>query len=159
MPTPVPAGFFGTYRHRIDAKGRVAVPAQLRRWLPEGSVVAPGPERRLMIWPPEEWRMQEERYRRTSETPAQERRFIRQLFGNTYPLELDSQGRLLLSSWQRDWAELGDTVVFVGLGNVVEIAGEKNWSEGQGELEPDAFTQLNDLVSQRGAAAAPPAPA
>jgi division/cell wall cluster transcriptional repressor MraZ len=112
-----------------------------------------------MIWPPEEWRMQEERYRRTSETPAQERRFIRQLFGNTYPLELDSQGRLLLSSWQRDWAELGETVVFVGLGNVVEIAGEKNWSEGQGELEPDAFTQLNDLVSQRGAAAVPPAPA
>ena len=51
----VPATFCGTYRHHIDDKGRVAIPAQLRRWLPEGSVVAPGPDSRLMIWPPEEW--------------------------------------------------------------------------------------------------------
>ena len=148
----MPTGFFGTYHHRVDPKGRVAVPAQLRRWLPEGTVVAPGPENRLMIWPPEEWRNQEERYRRTSETPAQERRFIRQLFGNTYPLELDAQGRLLLSAWQREWAQVDEGAVFVGLGNVVEIVGERNWGEQQGELAPDAFTQLNDLVSQRGAA-------
>jgi len=154
----MPTGFFGTYHHRIDAKGRVAVPAQLRRWLPEGSVVAPGPERRLMIWPPDEWKAHEERYRRTSETPAQERRFIRQLFGNTYPLELDAQGRLLLSARQREFAQLDDTVVFVGLGNVVEITSESTWAEQQGELDPDAFTQLNDLVNTRGAAA-PNAPA
>src|SRR5438132_7655952 len=115
----MPTGFFGTYHHRVDPKGRVAVPAQLRRWLPEGTVVAPGPENRLMIWPPEEWRNQEERYRRTSETPAQERRFIRQLFGNTYPLQLDAQGRLLLSAWQREWAQVDEGAVFVGLGNVV----------------------------------------
>lgn len=149
----MPTGFYGTYHHRLDAKGRVAVPAQLRRWLPEGSVVAPGPENRLMIWPPDEWKMQEERYRRTSETPAQERRFMRWLFGNTYPFEVDAQGRLLLSAWQRQWAKVDDTLVFVGLGNVVELAGQNTWREQQGELDPDSFTQLNDLVSQRGAIA------
>ena len=144
--------FFGTYHHRIDPKGRAAVPAQLRGWIPDGTVVAPGPDSRLMIWPPDEWKSQEERYRRTAETPAQARRFVRQLFGNTYPLELDAQGRLLLNPWQRTWAELDDSVVFVGLGEVVEIVSERNWTEQEGELEHDAFTRLNDLVIQRGAA-------
>ena len=154
-----PTSFFGTYHHRVDPKGRVAVPAQLRRWIPDGTVVAPGPDSRLMIWPSAEWKSQEERYRRTAETPAQARRFVRQLFGNTYPLELDAQGRLLLNAWQRTWAGLDDSVVFVGLGDVVEIVSERNWTEQEGELEQDAFTHLNDLVIQRGAARASEPPA
>lgn len=151
-----PSTFFGAYHHRVDDKGRVAVPAQLRRWLPEGSVVAPGPDRRLMIWPPSEWKRQEEQYRRTAETPAQARRFLRQLAGATYPLELDAQGRLLLNAAQRAWAQLEDGAVFVGLGDVVEIASDRNWSEDGGELDPDAFTHVHDLVVQRGVASEPP---
>ena len=146
------AALYGTYHHRIDSKGRVAVPALLRRWLPEGTVIAPGPERRLMIWPPDAWDEHTQRYRRTSETPAQERRFMRALYGNTYPFELDAQGRMLLSAAQRTWARIDDVVVFVGMGTAVEIAGEEIWREEQGELEPDPFTQLNDLVSQRSSA-------
>jgi transcriptional regulator MraZ len=148
-----PSAFFGAYHHRVDDKGRVAVPAQLRRWLPEGSVVAPGPDRRLMIWPPSEWKRQEELYRRTAETPAQARRFLRRLAGSTYPLELDAQGRLLLNAAQRAWAQLDDSAVFVGLGDVVEIASDHNWSADGGELDPDAFTRTHDLVIQRGTAA------
>ena len=94
----VPVTFCGTYRHHVDEKGRVAIPAPLRRFLPDGSVVAPGPDRRLMIWPPDEWAIQKELFRRTAETPAQERRFMRRLTGNSYPFELDAQGRLLLSA-------------------------------------------------------------
>ena len=59
---------------------------------------------------------------------------------------------MLLNPWQRTWAELDDSVVFVGLGEVVEIVSERNWTEQEGELEHDAFTRLNDLVIQRGAA-------
>ncbi len=147
------SGLLGTYHHRIDPKGRVAVPATLRRCLPEGTVVAPGLDRRLMIWPPDEWKEQEQRFRRTAETPAQERRFIRRLFGNAYPFELDVQGRLLLSAWQREWAQIGETVVFVGVGNGVEVASEENWTEQEGPLDRDAFERLADLVSQRGGAA------
>jgi MraZ protein len=130
----------------------------LRRGLPEGSVVAPGPDGRLMIWPPREWDAQQERFRRTAETPAQERRFLRNLLGSSYPFEVDAQGRLLLTAWQRNWAQIGDTAVFVGLGKGVEIAGQETWLAQQGELDPEEFTQLNDLVNQRGSASPPASP-
>lgn len=151
----VPVTFCGTYRHHIDDKGRVAIPAQMRRWLPEGSVIAPGPDSRLMILPPDEWARQKELFRRTAETPAQERRFMRRLTGNTYLFELDAQGRLLLSARQRAFAQIVDTVVFVGLDNGVEITAEELWQAEQAELSPDEFTQVWDLVHQRGTSASP----
>ena len=150
-----PVQFCGTYRHHIDEKGRVAIPAQLRRFLPEGSVVAPGPESRLMIWPPDEWTMQKDLFRRTAETPAQERRFMRWLTGNSSLLEVDSQGRLLLSAQQRAFAQIVDQVVFVGLDNGVEIVADKLWQSEQAELSPAEFTQVWDLVHQRGTSASP----
>lgn len=151
----VPVTFCGTYRHRIDDKGRVAIPAQLRRWLPEGSVVAPGPENRLMILPPDEWAREKELFQRTAETPAQERRFLRRLTGNTYLFELDAQGRLLLSARQREFAQIVDMVVFVGLGNSVEVTAEELWQAEQADLSPDEYTQVWDLVHQRGTSASP----
>jgi MraZ protein len=154
----VPVTFCGTYRHRIDDKGRVAIPAQLRRWLPEGSVVAPGPDSRLMILPPDEWSRQKELFRRTAETPAQERRFLRRLTGNTYLFDLDAQGRLLLSARQREYAQIVDMVVFVGLDTGVEVTAEELWQAEQADLSADEFTQVWDLVHQRGTSA-PPSPA
>lgn len=150
VETRVPVMFCGTYRHHVDGKGRVAIPAQLRRFLPEGSVVAPGPERRLMIWPPDEWTVQKELFRRTAETPAQERRFMRKLTGNTYPFEVDAQGRLLLSAHHRAFAQIVDMAVFVGLDTGVEISADE-----PSDLDPDDFTRTWDLVHQRGTSASP----
>jgi len=147
--------FCGTYRHHIDEKGRVAIPAQFRRFLPEGSVVAPGPESRLMIWPPDQWAMQKDLFRRTAETPAQERRFMRWLTGNSSLLEVDTQGRLLLSAQQRTFAQIVDQVVFVGLDSGVEIVADALWQSEQAELSPAEFTQVWDLVHQRGTSASP----
>ncbi len=145
----------GTYRHHVDEKGRVAIPAQLRRHLPEGSVVSPGPDARLMIWPPAAWAMQKELFRRTAETPAQERHFMRRLSGNAYPFEVDAQGRLLLSARQRAFAGITDTVVFVGLGDGVEITADVLWQSEHSDPDPDEYTRVWDLVHQRGTSASP----
>lgn len=149
--------FCGTYHHQVDPKGRVAVPAQLRRGLPDGSVVSPAPDHRLMIWPPSAWTAQQELYRRTAETAEQERRFLRALVGNAYPLEVDGQGRMLLAPQQRSWAGIDNRAVFVGLGAGIEIAAETTWAEQQGELVPEDFTRLHDLVYQRAQGSPEPA--
>ena len=145
-----PVAFCGTYRHSIDAKGRVAVPAQLRRGLPEGSVVSLGPDRRLKIWPPDSWAVEKELFLRTAETPRQERSFERILQANTYPLDVDAQGRMLIPARQREWAGIDATVVFVGLGAAVEVSCEQVWAAEQADLDPDAFTRLHDLVHRAG---------
>jgi MraZ protein len=140
--------FIGSYRHQVDSKGRVAVPAQLRKGLPPGSVVAIGAEGRLVIRPPDEWSSMEQRFRLTADTPAEERRYLRALYASAREVELDAQGRLLLIDEHRRWAGVGDRAVFVGLGNVVEVVGEETWERENADLDPAAFTALGDRVSR-----------
>jgi MraZ protein len=149
-PASVRVGFCGTYQHSVDVKGRVAVPAQLRRGLPDGSVVAQGPDHRLMIWPPDAWERELDRFRRTAETPAQGRRFIRMLQGNAYPFEADAQGRLLLTPSHRTWAQIEDGATFVGVGEAIELSGDAVWQSDRLDLDPDEFTRLHDLVRHAG---------
>lgn len=152
--TPERVELYGTFRHAVDSKGRVAVPVALRRGLPEGSVVTAGPDRRLVIWPPDAWQREREAYLRTAESPSQQRRFMRQLSAlPTSTFEVDAQGRLLLGSAQRSWAGIGEGAVFVGMTTYVEIVGEQLWDADNLELTPDEFTQLHDLVHRGGAAA------
>ena len=80
-----------------------------------------------MICPRTSGRCQKDLFRRTAETPAQERRFLRRLTGNSYLFELDAQGRLLLSAHQREFAQIVDMVVFVGLDTGVEVTAEELW--------------------------------
>lgn len=147
----------GAYRHSVDAKGRVAVPALLRRGLPEGSVVAPGPDRRFMIWPPAEWRREVDSFRRTGETHEHQRRFERLLSARSSPFEVDAQGRMLLTTAQRAWAGIASNVVFAGLTSRVEIVSEELWDAEHLELDADEFTLAYDLV-HRGGETMPGAP-
>lgn len=139
--------FIGSYRHQVDGKGRVAVPASLRKGLPPGSVVAIGAEGRLVIRPPDEWSAMEQRFKLTADTPAEERRYLRALYASAREVELDAQGRLLLIDEHRRWASIAERAVFVGLGNVVEVVGEDTWDRENAELDPAAFTALGDRVS------------
>jgi len=142
--------FYGQYRHQVDSKGRVALPAQFRKGLAEGSVIAIGSEGRLVIRSPEEWRAMEERFRMTSETPAEERTYIRQLYANARAVELDGQGRILLTPEQRAFAQIEDRVVFVGSGNIVELVGEPVWDREMSTFSPATFTELGDSLTRRG---------
>ena len=145
----------GTYHHHVDEKGRVAIPAQVRRYLPEGSVVAPAADVRLMIWPPDEWAAHTAVFLRTAETEAQRRRFMRILHANTSNLDVDAQGRLLLSAQQRAFAQITDQVVFVGVGTGVEVIAGDIWNADSAAITPEELTQVWDLVHQRGTSASP----
>ena len=152
--------FLGSYRHQVDGKGRVAVPAQFRRGLPAGSVVSHGPEGRLVIRPPEEWAALERNYRMTAESPREQRQYFRALYSSARPVELDGQGRILLDAEHRQWAGIEDRAVFVGVGGYVEIVGERTWDEENASMSQEAFTELNDRVFARtGEPPAGPTPA
>ncbi len=147
------AALCGTYRHHVDEKGRVAIPAQMRRYLPEGSMVALAAETRLMIWLPDEWARQTEVFLRTTETEAQRRRFMRILHARASNFEVDAQGRLLLTAHQRTFAQIVDQVVFVGIGTGVEVIADEIWKAEEELITPEDFTQVWDVVHQSGTSA------
>src|SRR6266478_4753787 len=97
--------FLGTYRHAVDAKGRVAIPARFREQLPSGTVISKGAEGCLQVYPPQEW-AQEQGLRLGSTTPAEERRLARMMFGAARECEFDAQGRIVLSADQRQYADI-----------------------------------------------------
>jgi MraZ protein len=140
--------FAGEYAHQVDPKGRVAVPAEFRKGLPPGSVIARGADGRLVIRPPEEWQAIEGRYRLTAQTARDERTYIRQLYASAREVELDQQGRILLTGDQRAMAKIGEVAIFVGVGNVVEIVGEEVWNDEKRSFDADAFTELGDRINR-----------
>jgi len=150
--------FLGHHRHAVDAKGRVAVPATFRRDLARGAVISPGPEQRLVIWPETAWNTYVEQLRMASGTGSDQRQYMRSLFARSRPVELDSQGRILLSDEQRGDAGIRERAVFVGVSDVVELVGEERWDREQSEVSGERFTELTDRVPQWGATSAPPSP-
>ncbi len=148
--------FYGTFRHAVDAKGRVALPAQYRRDL-AGAVLAPGGENRLVIRPAQEWTAYENHFRLTATSNAEERQFMRHLYAAAQGIDVDAQGRILLSPEHRAFARVTDRAVFVGVSNVVEIVGEEVWDAESTTLTPETFTELGDRIGRSGAVAGEPA--
>ena len=66
--------FVGTHRVRVDEKGRLAIPAQFRKQLTEGSYISIGPDNVLTIYPPEQWQALSDRL--TSPLPSADTRAL-----------------------------------------------------------------------------------
>lgn len=139
--------FLGHYRHSIDAKGRLAIPAKHREQLPSGSVVTIAPNGCLRIYPPSEWDALTVELRVTVDTTTQERNLTRRIFAEASDVEFDKQGRVLIPARLRESAGLGGSAVVAGANNVVEVWNEERWSSLL--ADSDDFTKLSDAVAER----------
>ncbi len=139
--------FSGSYRHQVDAKGRVAVPVRFREELGGNSMISLGPELVLTGYPEEEWRKLSQALAEESGSSEQRRRLTRVLFGSAQRCEFDNQGRVLLSPELRRRANLQSQVVIVGSNRVIEIWPAERWDEYLNGAEGQ-FTQLIDMVVQ-----------
>ena len=139
--------FYGTFRHAVDSKGRVALPAHFRRDL-GGAVIAPGAENRLVIRPAAEWQDYEQHFRLTAASSAEQRLYMRHLYAGAREVEVDAQGRILLTPEHRSFARIDDRAVFVGISNLVEVVGEAVWDAEIAGLNPETFTELGDRLSR-----------
>jgi MraZ protein len=133
--------FTGEYRHTIDVKGRVAVPARFRSELAGVAHICLWVDGPLAIFPRAAWEelaAQASGLARVGDARARE--FARSLFSTAYELELDSQGRVLLPAGLRELVGLGTDVVVVGLNTHVELWSPDRWaSYSAGMREPDEF--------------------
>src|SRR5438067_945562 len=98
--------FWGTHRVRVDEKGRLAIPAQFRRQLPEGSFISIGQDGVLTIYPPDQWESLASRLQDPLQSQEQ-RALSRALFSKAVACEFDAQGRVGLSAAPRRLAGNG----------------------------------------------------
>ena len=118
------------FRHNVDAKNRLFVPAKYREELGETFVVSQSIRGNyLKIYSHEEW----EKYiapikllpRKTSEAA------LRFLIGNSIEVSPDGQGRIILPPSMLEFASIVKGTVIIGCGDYAEI-----WAEEAFEVEP-----------------------
>lgn len=108
----------GKYRHGIDNKGRLAIPARFRDELGAAFYVTIGLEHSLMVLTEDGFNGIVEKMRNLPMAEAQKLRFF---FANAQKCEPDKQGRILLPQELRNYANLKENTVILGFGDKVEI--------------------------------------
>lgn len=130
--------FKGTHHYRIDAKGRLPVPAPFRRALEErreSRVVATLLDQCLAVYPSAEWQQLE---RQLAGLPAFNRSakaLSRLLLSRAADCELDGQGRILLPVPLRESAGLEREAVVIGVLNRFEVWRPERWQSFLSESE------------------------
>ena len=120
--------FKGTYHHRIDAKGRLPVPAAFRRSLGEASaVVVTLLDQCLAAYSPSEWAKLEGQLAALPAFSKPVKALTRLIASRAADCEIDVQGRILLPPGLRQAAGLGRDAVVVGVLNRFEVWAPDNW--------------------------------
>jgi MraZ protein len=133
-----PSVFKGTYRHRIDGKGRLPVPAAFRRELAEkgtSSVVVTLLDQCLAAYPPDEWARLEEQLGALPAFSGPVKALTRLLASRAADCDFDVQGRILVPPVLREAAGLGQDVVVVGVLNRFEVWAPAAWESFLRESE------------------------
>lgn len=127
--------FLGEYKHTLDEKARLTIPAKFRGLLASGLVVTRGFDQNLMLFPVEGW---QELAQRISQRPLADedvRMFRRRLFSGAVDLIPDRQGRILLPPYLRDFAAIQNDVIITGMFNYLELWNSDAWDDIRQSIE------------------------
>jgi len=134
--------FTGEYRHTVDEKGRIAVPAKFRAQLGAGAVVSRWLDACLAIHTTQGWDSLAAKVAALPITDQNARRFQRLILAGAAEVELDRQGRVLLPAYLREHVDLGTEAVVVGSRDHAEIWVPATWATyAQGLEDPDELAQ------------------
>jgi len=132
--------FTGEYRHTVDDKGRLAIPAKFPSQLEAGAFVSRWIDGCLAIHTRAGWDALEARVSGLALTDRGARLFQRQIFGGALEAEIDRQGRVLLPAYLREEAGLSGEAIVVGVRDHAEIWAPQRWADYRRPItDPQAF--------------------
>jgi MraZ protein len=143
--------FTSEHESKLDAKGRLVLPARIKSQLPEGEselVIRKGFEQCLILYPTVEFKKVFSKISSLNEFNEEYRKLQRNFLSGVVTVELDTNGRFLLPRNMLSYAQLEKEVLLVGTGNKVEIWNpsiyEKHLINDPGELSKLAEKYLNE---------------
>lgn len=139
----------GEFECKLDAKGRMVLPAALKRQLPEvereGLVLNRGFEKHLVIYTREEWNAITAKLAKLNQYVEKNRTFIRAFTRGASELMLDASGRVLLPKSLLTYAGISGEVVLACQLNKIEV-----WSKSAYDalMEDDLGADFSALAEQ-----------
>ena len=134
------SSFKGSYAYSVDSKGRINIPAKLRKYVsPEANdtfVITRGYEKCLSVYPLDEWNKLEEAIRQLSSTNPKHRFFARTLLESATESQLDAQSRITIPKELLQFAAIENEVLILGVLERIEVWNPKeykNYRSGQDE--------------------------
>ena len=129
--------FMGEYNHTIDTKGRLIVPSKFRETLGDEFVVTKGLDGCLFVYDNTEWAAFEEKLKGLPLTNKDARAFVRFFLAGAATVEVDKQGRILLPSVLREFAQITKDAVLVGVASRIEIWSKDRWLQSISTYDDD----------------------
>ncbi|MFT7155557.1 MAG: MraZ protein [Parvicella sp.] len=145
-------GFIGEYNCKADAKGRLLLPAEMRKQLSpedaESFVISRGIDDCLSLYTVSEWSRVMEKLRSLNRFKVKDRKFARMFQKGATKVSLDSSGRILLPKTLVGWANINKDIVMVANVDLWEIWDKKQYeaslSEDWDEFEDLAAEVMDD---------------
>ncbi len=143
------AHFLGEFDCKLDAKGRMMIPSNLKKQLPEaereGLVVNRGFEKHLVIYTKKEWDKIVEELSKLNPYEKKTREFIRYFTRGATELTLDASNRVLLPKSLLEYAGVESEVVLSCQFNKIELWSKEAY-DAQLDNEPENFADLAEEV-------------
>jgi MraZ protein len=133
----------GEYTHVVDEKNRVSLPSKFRNQVGKKVVITHGLDSCLFLYSIKEWEKISEKLASLSIGQAGSRGFNRFMLSGAVEVDLDKAGRILVPEFLKKFASLGQSIVFAGVHNRVEIWDETRWVayKKQVEAQADSFAE------------------
>ena len=138
--------FNGEYRHGIDDKGRLIMPAKFRDEFHGQAVISRAMDPCLNVYTKEGWEEFTGKLLTLSRLDPRVRKMQRILLSGALNCELDKQGRIVVPPNLRDVLGSEKDVCVVGVGPNLEIWNEKAWDEHISEISDDMESLTMDLA-------------
>jgi MraZ protein len=159
--------FTGEHEFTVDAKQRLAIPAEIRGQLesagePMAFYLVPGPNGALWMWPERTFTAMAGAMEQ-SLLPAEEMmEFDELLFSQAARLDLDKTGRVRLPERLMQLAGIGQQVVVLGVKDHLELRDRAAWHERRREKlakQGEIMLRARDALMEQRRRTPPPGPA
>ncbi len=146
------SSFKGSYVYSIDNKGRINIPAKLRKYVsPDANdtfIVTRGFEKCLFVYPQDEWNKLETSIRALSPTNPQHRFFMRVLLQQAVESQLDAQSRITIPRDLVDFASIDGEVTILGVLEHIEVWNPKEYEQYLASQE-NSYESVAQTVLQK----------
>jgi len=140
--------FLGQYEHNIDEKGRLIVPAKYREPLGDNFIITYGLDVCLFVYSLEEWKTLAEKLKLLPLGQRDARAFKRILFSRATNCTIDSQGRVIIMKYLRDYARIDKEVMIIGVSDRIEIWSKDIWQKYFDKIE-DSYEDIAERVYEK----------
>lgn len=138
----------GEYRHTLDAKNRLSLPAKFRKELGSSVIVTRGLDHCLFVYTKAAWKTEAKKFAEHSTGAASGRAIARLMLAGANEADVDSAGRILVPDYLKSYAGLSGKCVVAGVSDRVELWDEAAWETYTKNIERDADSFAEALGSR-----------